>query len=245
MIVYPNAKVNLGLYVTEKRPDGYHNIETLFVPVPDLCDVLEVVHSDTFSVKVYNLDIEDTLCTKAYRLLADEFDLSPVAINLYKNIPVGAGLGGGSADAAFTLKALNEIFSLNLSDEILAGYAGRIGSDCPFFIYNRPMTATGRGEILDPYDLSLAGRSIKVFPQDVFVSTKEAYAGIIPRKPQIDLKTALSHPMEEWKDVLFNDFEEGIFARYPQLASVKEHLYEEGAVYAAMSGSGSSIFGIF
>lgn len=245
MIVYPNAKINLGLYVTQKRPDGYHNIETLFVPVPALKDVLEIVPSDRTQTRVFNMDIEDSLCSKAYSALSADFDLPPVAINLYKNIPVGAGLGGGSADAAFTLKALNELFSLSLSDNELARYAASIGSDCAFFIYNRPMIACGRGEILTDYDISLDGFDIRVLPQDVFVSTKEAYAGITPRMPEIPLKEALAHPMTEWKNLLFNDFEESIFAKHPLLAQVKQQLYADGAVYAAMSGSGSSIFGIF
>lgn len=245
MIVYPNAKINIGLYVTEKRPDGYHNIETLFVPVPHMRDILEVLPSDTFEVKVYNLDIQDKLCTKAYETLRRDFDLPPVVINLYKNIPVGAGLGGGSSDAAFTLKALNELFHLGIADDRLAEYAAGIGSDCPFFIYDSPMTAKGRGEMLTPYNISLEGYEIRIFPQDVFVSTKEAYAGITPRFPSIPLEKALQYPFEKWKDVLFNDFEESIFGKYPQLAQEKQRLYDEGAVYAAMSGSGSSIFGLF
>lgn len=245
MIIYPNAKVNLGLYVTEKRPDGYHNIETLFVPVKEMRDILEVIPSDKFEVKVYNLAIQDTLCTKAYEALRRDFDLPPVVVNLYKNIPVGAGLGGGSSDAAFTLKALNELFHLRLSDDRLAEYAAGIGSDCPFFIYDSPMTAKGRGEILKPYSICLDGYEIRIFPQDVFVSTKEAYAGIAPHFPTIPLEEALNFPIEKWKDVLFNDFEESIFGKYPQLCAEKRRLYDEGAVYAAMSGSGSSIFGLF
>lgn len=245
MLAYPNAKINLGLYVTAKRPDGYHDIETLFVPVTQMCDVLEIVHSDRFGVKVFNLDIEDTLCTKAYNALAADFKLTPVAINLYKNIPVGAGLGGGSSDAAFTLKTLNELFALGLSDSALAEYAAGIGSDCPFFIYNRPMKASGRGEILEPYDISLEDFEIRIFPQDVFVSTREAYAGVTPQAPEVPIEKALALPMERWKDVLLNDFEPSVFARHPQLAAVKRRLYGEGAVYASMTGSGSSIFGIF
>ena len=245
MIIYPNAKINLGLYVTGVRPDGYHDIETLFVPVPTLRDILEVVPSDRFEVRVFNLDIADSLCTKAFRLLEKDFGIPPVAINLYKNIPAGAGLGGGSSDAAFTLKALDRIFSLGLDDSTLAGYASQIGSDCPFFIYNTPMTASGCGDILKPHELPLDNYEIKVFPQKVFVSTREAYSGVTPRKPEIPLARALEQPVEEWKNVLFNDFEESVFAKYPELAAAKQRLYEEGAVYAAMSGSGSSIFGIF
>lgn len=245
MIVYPNAKVNLGLYVTEKRPDGYHNIETLFLPVPQLRDVLEIVESSEFSVKLYNLDIEDSLCTKAFRLLERDFHIPPVAINLYKNIPVGAGLGGGSADAAFTLLALNEMFSLGMPESVLRYYALNIGSDCPFFIQNKPVTACGRGELMTPYSLDLTGYRIEVEPQDVFVSTKEAYAGVTPKKPEIPLEEALAQPVGQWRNVLFNDFETSVFARYPQLSQAKLDMYQRGAVYAAMSGSGSSIFGIF
>lgn len=248
MLFHPNAKINLGLNVIARRPDGYHDIETVFVPVPDLCDILEVNYSDRFEVKIYNADFEDTLCTKAWQLMRDEYKVPPVSIGLYKNIPAGAGLGGGSADAAFTLRALDLLFNLGLSQERLAALAAELGSDCPFFIYNQPMFARGRGEILTHHSLTKAvldGHRIKVAPQDVFVSTREAYAGVTPRRPSILLEDVLKRPMAEWKDILVNDFEESVFKKHPSLAEAKRRLYEEGAIYAAMSGSGSALFGIF
>lgn len=249
MLFFPNAKVNLGLNVIAKRSDGFHDIETLFVPVPHLCDILEVLYSDTFKMELYGNPFEgdpmDNLCVKAYRLLQQKFDLPPVRINLFKNIPVGAGLGGGSADAAFTIVALNTLFKLGLSPEEQASYAARLGSDCAFFIYNRPMFACGRGEILTPFNISLEGYRIEVVPQDVFVSTKEAYAGIVPAVPPMRLDEVLKHPIEEWKELMVNDFEKTIFLGHPEIAAAKQQLYDRGALYAAMSGSGSSVFGLF
>lgn len=249
MLFFPNAKVNLGLNVIAKRSDGFHDIETLFVPVLHLCDILEVLHSDTFRMELYGNPFDgepmDNLCVKAYRLLEESYDLPPVRINLYKNIPVGAGLGGGSADAAFTIIALNTLFKLGLSREEQAAYAARLGSDCAFFIYNRPMFACGRGEILSPFDISLDGYRIEVVPQNIFVSTKEAYAGITPAVPSMRLDEVLRHSVEEWKDLMVNDFEKTVFQRHPQIAQAKQNLYDRGAVYAAMSGSGSSVFGLF
>lgn len=246
MLLFPNAKVNLGLHVIRKRSDGYHDIETLFLPVPQLCDVLEIVHADAFRMKVYHAEIAgENLCEKAWRLLASRFDIPPVEIHLYKNIPMGAGLGGGSADAAFTLTGLNTLFNLGLPEEELAGLAASLGSDCAFFIYNRPMIARGRGEMLTPFDFSLGDHPLRVFPQPVFVSTKEAYAGISPHEPAHRLESVVRQPVEAWKDLLVNDFEATVFARYPQLAAAKQALYDEGALYAAMSGSGSALFAIY
>lgn len=246
MLLYPNAKVNLGLNVVRKRSDGYHDIETLFFPVPALCDVLEIVPSGSFSMKVLNRDIEgENLCEKAWKLMASRFGIGPVAINLYKQIPMGAGLGGGSADAAFTLAGLNRLFGLGLPDDELAGLAAQLGSDCAFFIYNRPMMARGRGEILSPFDFSLDGHELRIFPQEVFVSTREAYAGIAPKKPERSIESVVKRPVEEWRGLLVNDFEESVFARHPELASAKQALYDDGALYAAMSGSGSALFAVY
>ena len=245
MLLFPNAKINLGLHVIRKRPDGYHDIETLFYPVPGLCDVLELVHADRFGMHCYNAEIAgENLCEKAWRLLAARYDIPPVAIHLYKKIPMGAGLGGGSSDAAFTLTGLNTMFGLNLSQDELAGLAAQLGSDCAFFVYNRPMLARGRGEILAPFDLSLK-HTLRIYPQPVFVSTREAYAGITPHEPAMPLETVLKRPVEEWKDLLVNDFEETVFARHPELATAKKSLYYNGAVYAAMSGSGSALFALY
>jgi len=246
MLLFPNAKINLGLRVVRKRSDGYHDIETLFYPVPDLCDVLEIVHAASFGIRVYHARIEgENICERAWRLLNGRFGIPPVEIHLYKKIPAGAGLGGGSADAAFTLKGLNALFGLNLSDDDLSGLAGQLGSDCPFFIYNRPMLARGRGEILTPMAFSLAGHDLRIFPQSVFVSTKEAYAGITPHMHEVPLESILKRPVEEWKDLLVNDFETTVFARYPELARAKQALYDEGARYVSMSGSGSALFAVY
>ena len=249
MLFFPNAKVNLGLNVVERRSDGYHNIETLFVPVPGLCDILEVLYSDHFEMVLEGQPFdgapEDNICVRAYELLAADFDLPPVRLILYKRIPVGAGLGGGSSDAAFTLKALNRMCSLGLSDAQLAGYAARLGSDCPFFIYNRPMMASGRGEILTPFERCPNLSGIRVYPQPIFVSTREAYAGITPARPARPIAEIVSRPVSEWKDLLVNDFEKTVFAAHPELAAAKQRLYDDGALYASMSGSGSALFAIY
>ena len=258
MILYPNAKINLGLSVLQKREDGFHNLETLFYPV-NVHDVLEIVEGKELRMCQYGIeypgDPMDNLCIKAYRALAADFDIPPVEIHLFKKVPVGAGLGGGSSDAAFTLRALNEMFSLELSDEKLAAYAATLGSDCPFFVYNRPMLGTGRGEILEPVEVpALEGYEIKLVYPPYFVSTAAAYGGIIPRSrwPEMgweadtrSVMDILSQPVETWKNSLVNDFEKTVFAKIPELAAYKEELYAQGAVYASMSGSGSAFFGIF
>lgn len=258
MILYPNAKINLGLSVLQKREDGFHNLETLFYPV-EAKDVLEIVESSGLQMHQYGIeypgDPMDNLCVKAYRALAADFDIPPVEIHLYKKIPVGAGLGGGSADAAFTLRGLNEMYSLGLSNDRLSEYAATLGSDCAFFVYNRPMLGTGRGEILEPVEIpSLEGYEIKLVFPPYFVSTAAAYGGIVPRDKRVangenvdtrSIVEILRQPVEYWKDSLTNDFEKTVFAKIPQLAAYKDELYAEGAVYASMSGSGSAFFGIF
>lgn len=258
MILYPNAKINLGLSVLQKREDGFHNLETLFYPV-NVHDVLEIVEGEKLRMCQYGIeypgDPMDNLCIKAYRALAADFDIPPVEIHLFKKVPVGAGLGGGSSDAAFTLRGLNEMFSLGLSDERLAAYAATLGSDCAFFIYNRPMLGTGRGEILEPVKIaSLEDYEIKLVYPPYFVSTAAAYGGIVPRDKRVangekmDTRSVveiLQQPVECWKDSLVNDFEKTVFAKIPQLAVYKDELYDQGAVYASMSGSGSAFFGIF
>lgn len=285
MIVKTNVKLNLGLGVLRKRPDGFHDIETLFVPCFDFGDTLEIITADDYSrtsaalfakygTAEYPEDgrlaqgiSEDgklmitiareegvdwnplkDLCAKAYGVLAEDFELPPVKIFLEKTAPVGAGLGGGSADAAFTLKALNELCGLNLSDQRLSEYAARLGSDCSFFIFNRPMTGSGRGEILEPYDIDLSEYEIQVLiPEGVAVSTAEAYKGIVPRGKagSLGLMEALALPVTEWKDNLVNDFEATVFKAHPELAAIKQSLYDSGAVYASMSGSGSALFALY
>ena len=274
MITYPNVKLNLGLNVLRKRPDGFHDLETVFIPYPDIHDVLEIVTGDDYSRTLMGLqerygvlaqaispdgklmisiaraegvdwDPLKDLTAKAYFLLAQDYALPPMKIFLEKLSPVGAGLGGGSADAAFALRMIAELGRLSLSDAELAAYAAQLGSDCAFFIYNRPMFGSGRGEVLEPFDLDLSAYEFKVFiPEGVSVSTADAYRGIVPHLPEKPLRKVLSQPVETWKEELKNDFEETVFAKYPSLAPVKEMLYNEGAVYAAMSGSGSAFFQI-
>ena len=314
MITTPNLKINLGLNILRKREDGFHDLETLFVPYFGLHDTLEIITGDDYSRTsaalfakygdnlpasqgsqkpegVFGVETQDAvapklvqgisedgslmitiaraegvdwdplkdLTAKAYYILAKDFKLPPVKIFLEKTSPVGAGLGGGSADAAFALKMLNELCGLELSEEQLAGYASRLGSDCAFFIYNRPMIGEGRGEILSDYEFRFSlsnteesssedqtGYDLQVLvPAGIAVSTKDAYSGITPRSPEISLRDVLAKPIEEWDGILVNDFEETVFVKYPELAAIKRSLYESGAVYASMSGSGSALFAIY
>ena len=253
MITFPNAKINLGLNITRKRPDGYHDLETVFYPVP-VEDILEVKKSDgsqtepcvlhTSGLQVDGPD-ENNLAVKAYRLLASEFDLPPVEVCLHKHIPFGAGLGGGSADAAFMLKMLNQLFSLNLTRAQLEEYAARLGADCAFFIENKPVFAEGIGNLFSPIELSLKGYQLYLIKPDIFVSTRDAFAKIAPASPSVPLTEIIKRPVAEWKDVMVNDFERSVFPQFPAIGDLKESLYEHGALYASMSGSGSSVFGIF
>ena len=332
MRLYPNVKLNLGLRVLGVRPDGYHELETLFVPCDAFYDRMEIVPSEVFSLKIVgpsygNWPVEKDLVAKAWMLFRDEFGIDSVSVLLEKNSPVGAGLGGGSADAAFMIRALNDIFSLELDDATLAALAARLGSDCPFFIYNRPMFASGRGEVLEPFPLDLSAYRIEVkVPAGVSVSTAEAYAGLdaeagrqsvsapaavqsplsacrqsvsapaavqsplsasgctqgrqsvsapatsiaplsasgstqggqrsqttsalpqspaMPQPAPMSLREALTLPIAQWRDCVFNDFERSVFPAHPEIAALKEDFYARGAIYAAMSGSGSAVFGIF
>ena len=302
MITNPNVKINLGLNVLRKREDGFHELDTLFVPYFGISDTLEIVVGDDYSRTsaalfakygpdqlapsqasakpegVFGVERSENdapklvqgisddgklmitiareegvdwdplkdLCAKAYMILSRDFELPPVKIFLEKTSPVGAGLGGGSSDAAFALKMLNELCLLNLTQDQLAAYAAELGSDCAFFIYNRPMRGQGRGEILTPYDLDLSSYDIQVItPAGIAVSTKDAYGGIRPHLPELPLIEVLEKPIEEWDGLLVNDFEETVFAKYPELAAIKRSLYDCGAVYASMSGSGSALFAIY
>lgn len=255
MIIYPNAKINLGLNVVEKRKDGYHNLETVFYPIP-LQDALEIKTLETgrgpecgYELKVTGTILDgtpdDNLIVKAYKLLKADFDLPPVSMYLYKHIPTGAGLGGGSSDAAFVIKCLNEKFSLGLTDEAMESYAVRLGADCAFFIKDKPVFATGIGNEFHAIDLSLAGKTMVLVKPDVFVSTRDAYSNVVPQHPKASLPELLKRPIEEWKDTVVNDFEQSVFPKYPEIAAIKDKLYDLGAVYASMSGSGSSVYGIF
>lgn len=253
MVTFPNAKINLGLDVVAKRPDGYHNLETIFYPVP-LQDILEITVTEEegapdYTFKMHNAvfegDNNDNLVVKAYKILAADHKLPKVEMSLYKNIPTGAGLGGGSADAAFALKMLNEIACLNLSDEQLEAYAARIGADCAFFIKNTPAYATGIGNILSPTVCSISGYHLVLVKPDIHISTKEAYSLVTPAAAETPLTEIAALPVEEWKGKMKNDFEKSVFANHPQMERIKEELYNMGAVYASMSGSGSAFFGLF
>ena len=248
MIAFPNAKINLGLNITSKRADGYHNIESCFYPIP-FCDALEIIKSERFCFHSYGLNIpgdsSNNLCVKAYQLLNKDFSLSPVEIHLLKAIPMGAGLGGGSADGAFTLRMLNELFDLKLTTGQLEQYALELGSDCPFFIQNKPMIAKGRGEQLQPFEVDLKGLYLAIHNPGIHISTKEAYDGIIPKKPEKSVQNILSKPTMDWKYLLINDFESSIFPNHPEIATLKGSMYKAGAIYSSMTGSGSTVFGIF
>ena len=251
MVVFPNAKINLGLNVTERRPDGYHNIETVFYPI-GLSDVLEVEASEncadySFSCSGIELggDPEDNLIVRAYRLLRSEHQFPSIDISLIKQIPFGAGLGGGSADAAFMLKALNELFELKITPRKLEKFAVLLGADCPVFIKNKPVFATGIGNVFTPLKISLKGKFLLLVKPDIHVSTPEAYSLVVPEKPQVSLLELIQRPMNEWKGTIKNDFEASVFTKYPEIKKLKDTLYELGAVYASMSGSGSSVYGIF
>ena len=277
MITNPNVKINLGLNVLRKREDGFHDLETLFVPYFGISDTLEIIVGDDYSrtsaaifgkyapemiaqgisedgklmitiarKEGVDWDPLKDLVAKAYYILSEDFEMPAVKIFLEKTSPVGAGLGGGSADAAFALNMLNDLCNLGLSEDQLAGYASRLGSDCAFFIYNRPMIGEGRGEILTEYQISMDGYDLQVLtPEGVAVSTKDAYGGIRPHLPEVPLREALARPVEEWDGILVNDFEETVFVKYPELAAIKRSLYDSGAVYASMSGSGSALFAIY
>lgn len=250
MITFPNAKINLGLNIVERRPDGYHNIKTVFYPVP-LTDVLEIVPADggETTLTCYGNPVdcppEKNLVMKAYRLLQERCGLPPVAMHLYKHIPDGAGLGGGSSDAAHALMMLNRMFELGITDEDLATMAATLGADCAFFIYNRPMLATGIGDVMSPINVDLKGRTLLLVKPPVGVDTRTAYSRVIPQTPTLALPDIICRPVEAWDGLLVNDFEPSVFAALPQLWLIKASLLDAGADYAAMSGSGSTVFGIF
>lgn len=248
MISFPCCKINLGLNVISKRQDGYHDIETCFYPL-GLTDVLEIIPSKKVSFTSSGLAIpgspDENLCVKAYTLLKRDYQLDSIQIHLHKTIPFGAGLGGGSSDAVSTLVMLNSIFELNLSHEELLKHCKQIGSDCAFFLENRPMIGKGRGDELEPATVNLKGKFIVLVKAGVHISTAEAYAHILPKKATTALKEIVEKEVSVWRDVLANGFEESVFKKYPEIETIKNKLYECGALYASMSGSGSALFGIF
>jgi len=256
VIAFPNCKINLGLNIIRKRSDGFHDLETVFYPLP-FYDVLEIIHAtndkqqlDDISFTISGITIEgnkgDNLCIKAYGLLKkDSPDLQPVQIHLHKSIPSGAGLGGGSADGAFALKLLSDKFDLNLSTSQLINYALQLGSDCPFFIINKPCFATGKGEVLEPVDINLITYKFILITPGIHIHTANAFSQIIPALPDKSIKEIIQQPVATWRNNLKNDFEEIVFKQYPEIKNIKEELYNEGAIYASMSGSGSTVYGIF
>lgn len=252
MVVFPNAKINLGLRIVAKRNDGYHDLETIFYPLP-FYDALEIIRQPSgagLSFTSGGLTIaggtNDNLCVKAYELLKKDFSsLPPVQLHLHKAIPSGAGLGGGSADASFTLKLLNEMASLGLSTEQLQQYALQLGSDCPFFILNQPCFASGRGERLEPVHIDLSIYSLVIVNPGIHIPTGPAFSWLQPATPSSSLKQVIASPVDTWKNELINDFEAPVTQRYPEIGTIKEALYKAGAVYASMSGSGSTVYGIF
>jgi len=248
MISFPNAKINIGLNITEKRTDGFHNLETVFFPI-GWSDALEIAKSDQLQFSTSGIPIsgspESNLVMKAYSLLRNDFDLPALKIHLHKQIPFGAGLGGGSADGAFMLQMLNKTFHLNLSTEQLLEYAAVLGSDCPFFILNKPVFATGRGEVMHEINLNVKGLYLLLVKPPVEVSTAEAFQYVVPQKPTASISELINLPVQDWKNNLMNQFESSVFPQYPEISNIKRQLYEFGAVYASMSGSGSCVFGFF
>lgn len=245
-----NAKINIGLQIVRKRPDGYHDLQTVFYPTDFFTDTLSIAPSaEDFVFRMESAedlgDNDNNLCVKAFRMLQQDFGITGVELFLHKGIPTGAGLGGGSADAAFTLNMLKDIFQLPVTEPQMIEYALQLGSDVPFFLYNRPVYATGRGEVMTPIELDLSAYRLKIVKPDIHVSTKEAYAGITPKESNVFLPNALQQDVKTWEGVVVNDFEESVFAKHSELREIKDSFYRDGALYAAMSGSGSAIFGIF
>ena len=252
MLVFPNAKLNLGLYVTQRRPDGFHTLESVFVPLPwaDAFEMLPAAPDQPTSLTLTGRpipgDLATNLCVRAYELLRADFPALPsVQLYLPKIVPIGAGLGGGSADAAFALRAANDLFSLNLSAEALESYARRLGSDCAFFIQNKPVLAVEKGDVFEEIDLNLKGTNCVVVYPNLHISTAEAYARIVPQPPQYLLREALAQPMSTWRATVSNDFETALTPAHPVLAEIKQQLYAAGATYASLSGSGSAVYGLW
>lgn len=250
MIFFPNAKINLGLFVTAKRFDGYHNIESIFYPIP-ICDAIELIVSpdDKFQYSQSGIPVpgnpDENLMVKAWGMLRRDYQLPQVCIHLHKNIPLGAGLGGGSADAAFTIRLINQQFHLGLSDDKMMDYAAKLGMDCAFFIKNRPAYAFERGDKLQAAEVNLSGKFLVVVKPSCHISTADAYQGIKACSPTVSITKAISQPPETWREHLTNDFEKTVFKKCPEIETVKSTLYQQGAIYASMSGSGAAVFGIF
>ncbi len=248
MICFPNAKINIGLNITSRRSDGYHHLETLLYPVK-INDALEIIEADKLSFEATGIEIpgfaNENLCLRAYDLLKKDYDIPPVKIHLFKNIPIGAGLGGGSADAAFFIKTLNEKFELNLSTYQMQNYCRNLGTDCAFFIENKPVYAFAKGDEFEDIALDLSSYYLVLVMPPVHVSTGEAYRGVVPKQAEISLKDLIKLPVKEWQRNIKNDFEPHILKAHPSIRGVKKALLEAGAIFSLMSGSGASVYGIF
>ncbi len=248
MVLFPNAKINIGLNIIQKRADGYHDLETIFYPVK-MTDILEIIESDILKFSSSGATVpgnpNENICLKAWDLLSRDYTLPPVHIHLYKNIPAGAGLGGGSADAAFLIRLVNQKFDLKMDVRTMENYASRLGADCAFFIQNKPVFAQGIGNEFEKTDLSLNGLYLVLVMPDLHISTADAFDGIKPVRPMQSLRNLIKLPIGEWKNVVANDFERTIFPKYPLISQIKESLYNSGALYASMSGTGCSVYGIF
>ena len=251
MILFPNAKINIGLHITEKRKDGYHNLETIFYPI-GLADILEIQQSNENQSRFKNTGLQlqiskdKNLCFKAYKLIQKHYAIPELNFHLHKIIPYGAGLGGGSSDASFTLKALNEIFHLSIPNKTLKRLAEKIGSDCPFFIDNKPSLAWEKGNQTQPIDMPLKGMHLILIIPNIQIDTKTAYQGIIPQKNKKSLDEIVRHePIDHWHKSITNDFEKSLYPKYPELKKIKSLLIEKGALFASLSGSGSAMYGIF
>lgn len=248
MVTFPNAKINIGLNILSRRKDGYHNLETVFYPVK-IKDALEVVESAETSFEASGIEIpgyaNENLCLRAYQLLSNDFDIPPVKIHLHKQIPIGAGLGGGSSDAAFFIRLLCEKFNLPLSVSDMEAYCRQLGADCAFFIQNKQVLAFGKGDEFEEVDFNLSGYFIVLVMPPVHVSTGEAYSGVVPVVPEFSIREMIQLPVEDWRHRIKNDFEVSVFKNHPSIRGVKKALYNAGALYASMSGSGASVYGIF
>ena len=248
MITYPIAKINIGLHVTEKRADGFHNLETVFYPIK-MQDALEVVEANEFGFNITGLELNDdpakNLVVKAYELISSDYNIPPVHVHLHKNIPAGAGLGGGSSDAAYMLMLLNDLFQLEIGVDKLMDYASQLGSDCPFFIHGKPVYATGKGEVMEDLPINLKEYFLIVVKPPIHVSTAEAYQNIIPSKSRLSLKGLVGFPVNKWKGNVLNHFERYVFSKHPEVGAIKQKLYDLGASFSLMSGSGSAVYGLF
>ena len=250
MICYPNAKINLGLNVVSKRADGYHNLESIFLPI-DWCDVLEVLptRSSGIQLNVHGIEVmgetSDNLVVRAYQLVKRKFDIDGVEVHLLKNIPTGAGMGGGSSDGVFMLQALCDLFALQVSKELMLEWAASLGSDCPFFLFNRPSFVVGRGEVVETLSIDLSDYQVCVVHPGIHISTAGAFSAITPRPSRCDLKSAAALPPEEWRKYFSNDFQTHAFESSPVIGEIIDGFYDTGAIYASMTGSGSAVYGVY